>query len=217
MAEPMDGRQGMPEPRVVRDRAFKLYDVRPRETERPISGMTGQYTSLRTSEGPPHMGFVGDSYSPWTLDHIRRKSPDTRGISPQRRRAYEDTRAVVYDNRDASENSRPVPPTSFLSKPSLSVGPMKSVGATPFVAPKLPPRGNVQRSQYPAEPITVEGFLRSLGLEKYLILFKVEEVDMSALSQMGDRDLKELGIPMGPRKKILLAVLARGGSGRQER
>ncbi|XP_076890449.1 uncharacterized protein LOC143541524 [Bidens hawaiensis] len=161
------------------------------------------------------MGFLGDSYSPWTLDHIRRKSPDTSGISPQRRRAYEDTRSVVYDNRDASENSRPAAPTSFQSKQPPSVGPMK--GATPFVAPTLPPGGNMQRGQYPVEPITVEGFLRSLGLEKYLISFKVEEVDMSALSQMGDRDLKELGIPMGPRKKILLALLARGGSGRQAR
>ncbi|XP_048504496.1 uncharacterized protein LOC104908590 isoform X2 [Beta vulgaris subsp. vulgaris] len=33
-------------------------------------------------------------------------------------------------------------------------------------------------------------------------------VDMSALKQMGEIDLKDLGIPMGPRKKILQAVTA---------
>ncbi|KAB2062963.1 hypothetical protein ERO13_A10G172200v2 [Gossypium hirsutum] len=33
------------------------------------------------------------------------------------------------------------------------------------------------------------------------------QVDMTALKQMGENDLKELGIPMGPREKILLALL----------
>ncbi|WVZ13195.1 hypothetical protein V8G54_017725 [Vigna mungo] len=56
---------------------------------------------------------------------------------------------------------------------------------------------------------TVDGLLHALGLQKYAILFKAEEVDMTALKQMGENDLKELGIPMGPRKKILLALLPR--------
>ncbi|GER50637.1 sterile alpha motif (SAM) domain-containing protein [Striga asiatica] len=53
---------------------------------------------------------------------------------------------------------------------------------------------------------TVNGFLQSLGLEKYTITFQAEEVDMTALVHMGDEDLKAMGIPMGPRKKILLAL-----------
>ncbi|CAL5419019.1 unnamed protein product [Camellia sinensis] len=59
------------------------------------------------------------------------------------------------------------------------------------------------------EHLTVDGLLHSLGLEKYAISFKAEEVDMTALRQMGDNDLKDLGIPMGPRKKILLSLLSR--------
>ncbi|XP_028771134.1 uncharacterized protein LOC114728393 isoform X3 [Neltuma alba] len=55
-------------------------------------------------------------------------------------------------------------------------------------------------------PLTVSGLLRSLGLEKYEIAFRAEEVDMTVLKQMGDKDLKDLGIPMGPRKKILLSL-----------
>ncbi|KAJ9135258.1 hypothetical protein P3X46_032464 [Hevea brasiliensis] len=58
------------------------------------------------------------------------------------------------------------------------------------------------------EPQTLAGFLHSLGLGKYVVNFEAEEVDMAILRQMGDRDLKEMGIPMGPRKKILLALLA---------
>ncbi|KAL6497878.1 hypothetical protein OROHE_026905 [Orobanche hederae] len=53
---------------------------------------------------------------------------------------------------------------------------------------------------------SVDNFLKSLGLEKYSITFQAEEVDMTALIHMKDEDLKALGIPMGPRKKILLAL-----------
>ncbi|KAG2261158.1 hypothetical protein Bca52824_068237 [Brassica carinata] len=53
---------------------------------------------------------------------------------------------------------------------------------------------------------SVDNFLESLGLEKYSTSFQVEEVDMDALMHMTDDDLKALLIPMGPRKKILLAL-----------
>ncbi|XP_076936498.1 uncharacterized protein LOC143603634 [Bidens hawaiensis] len=89
-------------------------------------------------------------------------------------------------------DSRPVTyaTPSFPIKPPISDGLTKSVG--PLV-----------------DYHTVEGFLHSLGLDKYLISFKVEEVDMTSLSQMGEQDLKEMNLPMGPRKKILQALVAR--------
>jgi protein bicaudal C len=52
----------------------------------------------------------------------------------------------------------------------------------------------------------VAGLLHSLGLGKYSLIFQAEEVDMAALRHMSDSDLKELAVPMGPRKKILLAL-----------
>ncbi|XP_055832029.1 uncharacterized protein LOC129900959 [Solanum dulcamara] len=61
-----------------------------------------------------------------------------------------------------------------------------------------------KKSQQKAE--SVDRFLQSLGLEKYAITFQAEEVDMAALVHMTDEDLKAMGIPMGPRKKILLAL-----------
>lgn len=222
-SQPQDDRQRVPQPRDGRQGMPKINGGH---------GMTGQgqYTSMRSSEtASSQMGFLGNSYSPWTLEHIRRKSPErvlnnSRGLSPpprrieepQRRmitREYENPRTVAYpSSRDVVEIPRAMGgmPTStpFLTKPPLSGGPTKSLG--PLAPPSLPPGSAMQRSQYPVqEHVTVEGFLRSLGLEKYVISFKVEEVDMAALSQMGDHDLKELGIPMGPRKKILLALIAR--------
>ncbi|CAA6667900.1 unnamed protein product [Spirodela intermedia] len=65
------------------------------------------------------------------------------------------------------------------------------------------------RSEHMQPEASIDGFLRSLGLEKYLITFQAEEVDMAALVHMTDDDLKALGIPMGPRKKIRLALDSR--------
>ncbi|XP_047310230.1 ankyrin repeat and SAM domain-containing protein 6 [Impatiens glandulifera] len=57
---------------------------------------------------------------------------------------------------------------------------------------------------------SVDSFLQSLGLEKYSIAFLAEEVDMTALMHMTDADLKAVGVPMGPRKKILSALESKG-------
>ncbi|XP_020271209.1 uncharacterized protein LOC109846387 isoform X2 [Asparagus officinalis] len=51
--------------------------------------------------------------------------------------------------------------------------------------------------------LTVETFLEKLGLSKYLATFKAEEIDMYAMRHMNEDDLKAIGLPMGPRKKIL--------------
>lgn len=56
---------------------------------------------------------------------------------------------------------------------------------------------------------SIDRFLQSLALDKYLITFQAEEVDMAALVHMTDEDLRALGIPMGPRKKIRLALDSR--------
>ncbi|KAF5746305.1 ankyrin repeat and SAM domain-containing protein 6 [Tripterygium wilfordii] len=65
-----------------------------------------------------------------------------------------------------------------------------------------------KKPQQKAE-ISLDQFLLSLDLEKYSITFQAEEVDMTTLVHMTDEDLKALGIPMGPRKKILLALESR--------
>lgn len=57
---------------------------------------------------------------------------------------------------------------------------------------------------------SVDDLLGCLGLEKYSITFKAEEIDMDVLLHMNDGDLKVLGIPMGPRKKILLSLNQKG-------
>ncbi|XP_028547686.1 uncharacterized protein LOC110095204 isoform X1 [Dendrobium catenatum] len=155
-----------------------------------------------------------NSYPSLTVDGLRHRSPDrllgaSRHLSPRRSydevrnnpsvRPYDDSRPAVYITRRIPDTSRPA---TFMNKTVVPVDASKSsLGALP---------GIVQKSSYmPEVPLTVGGLLHSLGLGKYSINFQAEEIDMAALRQMGDSDLKELGIPMGPRKKILLALLPR--------
>ena len=49
-------------------------------------------------------------------------------------------------------------------------------------------------------------WLEDLGLGKYAPLLVEHEVDLEALVELTDVDLKELGIPLGPRRKLLKAI-----------
>ncbi|CAK9202230.1 unnamed protein product [Sphagnum troendelagicum] len=78
--------------------------------------------------------------------------------------------------------------------------------ATQAAAPILKRTASVTKPSAGGSEQTVAGLLQSLGLGKYSIILQAEEVDMTALRHMSESDLKELGMPMGPRKKILLAL-----------
>ncbi|XP_015573727.1 uncharacterized protein LOC8280587 isoform X1 [Ricinus communis] len=88
---------------------------------------------------------------------------------------------------------------------------MKATSQAGNLVTRVAPTSGIMQavSHLGEEPQTVAHFLHSLGLGKYVVNFQAEEVDMTILKQMGDKDLKEMGIPMGPRKKILLALMAR--------
>jgi predicted ATPase/class 3 adenylate cyclase len=61
--------------------------------------------------------------------------------------------------------------------------------------------------------VNIERWLADLGLEKYAAVFAEHEVDLPVLADLTDSDLQTLGIPLGPRKKILKAI-AEGGLSR---
>jgi len=52
----------------------------------------------------------------------------------------------------------------------------------------------------------VGGWLRSLGLGQYEALFHASEIDADILPELTDVDLKELGVPLGHRKRLLRAI-----------
>ncbi|KAM0958170.1 hypothetical protein EV1_023259 [Malus domestica] len=141
-------------------------------------------------------------YSSPTTDGFRGRSPPRELHPPSSFRPVDASRAGQFPRNGMVGSSRPTDSFIFTMKANPQA-------ARPM-AQFAPPSASVQRSsQMVDETLTVAGLLHSLGLGKYAIIFQAEEVDMTALKQVGDKDLKELGIPMGPRKKILLALLPR--------
>ncbi|XP_052125596.1 pre-mRNA splicing regulator USH1G [Frankliniella occidentalis] len=53
---------------------------------------------------------------------------------------------------------------------------------------------------------TVQLFLIASGLREYASRFISEQIDLDALVLLSDEDLKTLGLPLGPRKKLLRAI-----------
>ena len=49
-------------------------------------------------------------------------------------------------------------------------------------------------------------WLEGLGLGQYAQAFVDNEIDLEVLLELTEDDLRELGLPMGPRKKLLKAV-----------
>ena len=49
-------------------------------------------------------------------------------------------------------------------------------------------------------------FLAGLGLENWIKTFERERIDLKALTLLGDNELRTLGLPLGPRMKMLSAI-----------
>lgn len=64
-----------------------------------------------------------------------------------------------------------------------------------------------------ALPRDVADWLEALGLGKYAARFAENEIDFDVLPDLSEDDLRDLDIPLGPRKKLLKAIAALSGSG----
>ncbi|KAL0675817.1 hypothetical protein Bca4012_003798 [Brassica carinata] len=136
------------------------------------------------------------------LSNRRVDSGDLR-MKLQKRHHGTQSGSGVRDLREKLSGTMNVQPKSKVetARPSL-----KSVvtGTATETTRKTSSQATRKKSQQAGA--SVDSFLESLGLEKYSTAFQVEEVDMDALMHMTDDDLKAMLIPMGPRKKILLAL-----------
>jgi class 3 adenylate cyclase len=52
----------------------------------------------------------------------------------------------------------------------------------------------------------IEAWLQGLGLERYAPAFRENEIDVEVLPELTDADLATLGLPLGPRRKLLKAI-----------
>ncbi|KAJ8380026.1 hypothetical protein SKAU_G00008040 [Synaphobranchus kaupii] len=66
-----------------------------------------------------------------------------------------------------------------------------------------PQQGTANGDPGPLDFKSLEEALQMMGLEEHLALLKQEQMDLDSLAMCSESDLKDLGIPLGPRKKIL--------------
>jgi class 3 adenylate cyclase len=58
----------------------------------------------------------------------------------------------------------------------------------------------------------IGAWLRGLGLGQYEAAFRESEIDADVLPELTETDLEKLGLPLGPRKRILKAIANLGGA-----
>ena len=58
----------------------------------------------------------------------------------------------------------------------------------------------------------IADWLQKLGLGQYAQRFAENDIDVSVLPHLTDQDLKDLGVPLGHRRKILAAITAETGT-----
>ncbi|XP_039599588.1 SEC23-interacting protein isoform X1 [Polypterus senegalus] len=66
------------------------------------------------------------------------------------------------------------------------------------------------------EPVSLASALEGLGLSEFLGTFEREQIDMESLLLCTMDDLKEMGIPLGPRKKLIQLVKDRVSAQQQQ-
>jgi len=59
-------------------------------------------------------------------------------------------------------------------------------------------------------------FLAGLGMDNYVKTFREQEIDLETLTLLEDPELKEMGLPLGPRKKIMVAIEERRRAMKEE-
>jgi len=109
-----------------------------------------------------------------------------------------------------------VPEKEVAKKPKDKKGTAKKESDQPMVeessqakpakkAPEKQPSENPVASGYTtSEDLGI--WLKSIRMGKYLQLFIDNEIDVDVLPELSDADFKELGIPVGSRKRLLKAV-----------
>src|SRR5271166_2067203 len=57
----------------------------------------------------------------------------------------------------------------------------------------------------------ITGWLEEIGLGKYAEAFRSNDIDFDVLPELGADELKELGVSLGDRQRLLKAIAARSG------
>lgn len=151
------------------------------KTETTITGMFQQ-------EGPSAIGRLNSMSA---LQHSQLEGPSP---SPS-------TNIPQSDPLDLARSPQRNPRTRSHSLPQRAQG--HQTAADPVTDIQEPDETEVD------SPLT--SFLATLGLEGIAPLLEQERIDLDALTLCSDSDLKEINVPLGPRRKIMAAIKRRKG------
>lgn len=146
---------------------------------------------------------IQKSHSKQITEVVRKPSvPDLREkLSGVQRAQLNSTIQVPKPVAEVAKKTKPVQKRELSSVVVPAPTPASLPVTKKVNAPTAPEKSQADTS--------LDRLLKSLDLEKYSTNFQAEEVDMKALVHMNEEDMKSLGIPMGPRKKILSALASR--------
>src|SRR5688500_1287212 len=113
----------------------------------------------------------------------------------------------------ASEVRRPPSKAARTGWPAIgdemALRSCRSMARSTAVRDRLHPSG--QARLIGGTEVDVGAWLRGLGLERYARVFRDAELTPETLPELTDADLRELGLPLGPRKAVLKAIRGLAG------
>ena len=114
------------------------------------------------------------------------------------------SRAALLGFVDRGLQSQLLAEQSLPSTPPPVV--FASLVASPVMSPIMPPVVSAGDEAPDFAPLTV--FLEGIGLRRHLQLLMENEVDLETLRMFSETDLQDLGLPKGPRVKIIRMLLS---------
>ena len=105
--------------------------------------------------------------------------------------------------------------TAYLEDGNAQIAAIPGPAANGQIDPKRPVTSNaldswVRSDHHLTQPVgasmDIGAWLRGLGLGQYEAAFRESEIEADVLPELTETDLEKIGLPLGPRKRILKAI-----------
>lgn len=191
-------------------------------------GTTNNHDTVSRSNSEPDFNYSGDSGvdsadSPEASSMFER--PGFGNMTFMRKNGFTGALLMALPPESTDEETQsgespkddPEPSTStgrsrrHRRKGSLtdSIGTLGSLAARMKDVPYDEYELDIPNDEDSSDSSPLELFLAANGISEYLSVLTQEKIDLPALMLLSDSDLKEIGIPMGPRRKMLDGVAKR--------
>ena len=160
-----------------------------------------------------HQSLASDSVDPYEVEysdlafgHVVKKFDDKGNVTTHVHYVPKSS-AKMRNGSVASRTSHSSQHTSLSSQLSSSFNDIGSLKSIDFEDDTIYSQSDMGTENTASK--TLVTFMASLNLEQFTTSLNRESIDLSTLALCTDNDLKDIGLPLGPRRKILDAVKKR--------